>query len=127
MMLESVPVLVFEKKRLVGWAEGPLINVKPARVAVPPDVATLTLPEVPAPTTAVIWVALSTVNEVAAVSPKLTAVAPVKLVPVIVNADPVDAGVGVNEVIVGVKMISPDFITLFPVPDQATAANKPFP
>ncbi len=60
--------------------------MNPASVAVPPGVVTLTLPEVPdAPGVAVIDVALTTVNEVAAVPPKLTAVAPVKLVPVMVT------------------------------------------
>jgi hypothetical protein len=42
------------------------------------------MPEVPAPTLAVILVALTTVKEFAAVPPKLTAVAPVKFVPVMV-------------------------------------------
>ena len=61
------------------------INEKPTLLAMPFDVVTLTLPVAPAPTTAVILVALTTVNEVAAVPPKLTAVAPVKFVPVIVT------------------------------------------
>ncbi len=41
---------------------------------------------------AVIWVAESTVNEVAAVAPKVTAVAPVKPVPVIVTEVPPACG-----------------------------------
>ena len=45
--------------------------------------------------------ALTTVNDVAAVPPKLTAVAPVKLVPVIVTVVPDAAVLGVNEVMVG--------------------------
>ena len=61
------------------------INVNPALLAMPFSVVTLTLPVAPAPTTAVILVALTTVNEVAAVPPKLTAVAPVKSVPVMVT------------------------------------------
>jgi hypothetical protein len=61
------------------------INVNPVLLAFPLDVVTLTLPVAPVPTTAVILVALTTVNEVAAVPPKLTAVAPVKFVPVIVT------------------------------------------
>ena len=76
-------------------------NVNPENVAVPPGVVTLTLPLVPLATTAVMDVALSTLNEAAAVPPKLTAVAPVKLVPVIVTVLPDLAEVGVNEVIVG--------------------------
>ena len=61
------------------------IKVNPVLLALPFGVVTLTLPVVPAATTAVILVALTTVNEVAIVPPKLTAVAPVKLVPVIVT------------------------------------------
>ncbi len=64
-------------------------------------VVTLTLPVAPAPTTAVILVALTTVNEVAAVPPKLTAVAPVKFVPVIVTVCPVPDEIGLNDAIVG--------------------------
>lgn len=67
----------------------------------PPGEVTETLPLVPAATTAVIEVELTTVYEVAAVPPKLTAVAPVKLVPVMVTVVPVPAEVGVNELMVG--------------------------
>ena len=77
------------------------INVNPALLAMPFDVVTLTLPVAPAPTTAVILVALTTANEVAAAPPKLTADAPVKFVPVIVTVCPVPAEVGLKEVIVG--------------------------
>ena len=58
----------------------------------------------PLPTVAVIVVALATVKEVAAVPPKATAVAPVKLVPVMVTTVPVPPLVGVNEVMVGAGM-----------------------
>jgi hypothetical protein len=75
--------------------------VKPVFVAVPPGVVTETLPDVPLATTAVMLVELTTVYDEAAVPPKLTAVAPVKLVPVIVTVAPTAADVGVNEVIVG--------------------------
>jgi len=68
---------------------------------VPPAVITLTVPEVPFPTTAVMLLALITVNEIAAVPPKLTAVVPVKLVPVMVTVAPVPADAGVKEVMVG--------------------------
>ena len=67
----------------------------------PPGVVTLTFPDTPDPTTAVILVAELTVNEVAATPPKLTAVAPVKFVPVIVIDVPVPPLVGVNAVTVG--------------------------
>ena len=61
------------------------IKVNPVLLPIPFGVVTLTLPVAPVPTTAVIVVALTTVNEAAAVPPNLTAVAPVKLVPVIVT------------------------------------------
>ena len=78
-----------------------MINVNPTLLAMPFAVVTLTLPVALAPTTAVILVALTTVNEVAAVPPKLTAVVPVKFVPVIVTVCPVPAEVGLNDAIVG--------------------------
>jgi hypothetical protein len=43
------------------------------------------MPEAPEPTVALILVALTTVNVVAGVPPKLTAVAPVKFVPVMLT------------------------------------------
>jgi len=49
----------------------------------------------------VICVALTTTKEVAAVPPKLTAVAPVKFVPVMVTVIPVEAEAGVKDVTVG--------------------------
>ena len=70
-------------------------------MAVPSRVVTLTLPVVPLATTAVILVELTTVFDVAAVPPKLTAVAPEKLVPVMVTDVPLPAEVGVKEVMVG--------------------------
>jgi len=77
----------------------------PANVAVPLGVVTETAPLVPvAATTAVMVVALATLNEAAAVPPKLTAVAPVKLVPVMVTVAPTAAGL-VNAVIVGAVLI----------------------
>ena len=54
--------------------------------------ATVTAPAGPPGVTAVIWVALSTVKLVAAVPPKLTAVAPLKPEPVIVTDVPPAAG-----------------------------------
>ncbi len=89
------------------------INVYPSMVAVPPGVVTLTVPEVPVSTTAVMLVALTTLNEVAAVPPKLTAVAPVKLVPVMVTVVPKLADSGVMEVMVGGGIkINPSWVTV---------------
>ena len=67
------------------------------------------VPVDPPPTTAVILVALTTLKDAAAVAPKLTEVAPVKLVPVMVIVVPVPAEVGVKLVIVG----TPAVVTLF--------------
>ena len=65
------------------------VKVKvPVLVAVPPGVVTVMAPVAPLPTVAVIWVSQLTVKEAAAVPPKVTAVAPVKLVPVMVTAVP---------------------------------------
>ena len=99
------------------------INVNPALLAMPFDVVTLTLPVVPAPTIAVMLVALTTVNEVAAVPPKLTAVAPVKFVPVIVTVCPVPAEVGLKDVIVGGgRYVKPARV---PVPDAVVTETEP--
>jgi hypothetical protein len=101
-----VPVIVTEVPKIPTFGVNPVIiggviNVNPASVAMPPGVVTDTFPDAPFAITAVILVADTTVNEVAAVPPKLTAVAPVKLVPVRVTVVRVDAFVGVNEAIVG--------------------------
>ncbi|MEY9227935.1 hypothetical protein ABIF78_000258 [Bradyrhizobium japonicum] len=74
---------------------------------VPPDVVTLTSTvPVPGGDVAVIWVAELTVKPVAAVAPNVTAVAPVKLVPVIVTTVPPPAGpdVGESDVTAGVAI-----------------------
>jgi hypothetical protein len=98
-------------------------KVNPVLLAMPFDVVTLILPVAPVPTTAVILVALTTLNEVAAVPPKLTAVAPVKLVPVIVTVCPVPAEIGLNEVIVGGgKYVNPANV---PVPDAVVTETTP--
>jgi hypothetical protein len=94
------PLAALVGAKLVTVGAG--INVKPARVAVPPGVVTETLPDAPpAATTAVMDVAETTVKLAAAVPPKLTAVAPVKFVPVIVTVVPAPALVGVKLVMVG--------------------------
>jgi hypothetical protein len=67
---------------------------------VPPTVVTVTstVPAAPAGEVAVMLVALTTVNEVAAVDPKLTAVAPVRTVPVIVTVFPPPSRPAVGEI-----------------------------
>jgi hypothetical protein len=80
-----VPVIVtvFPAIALVGINDvivgGFITNVKPSRRDVPKvDLTTLTLPVAPAPTTAVIVVGETTLNEEAGVPPKLTSETPVK-------------------------------------------------
>jgi hypothetical protein len=71
-------------------------------VPVPSGVVTTIRPVVPEPTVAVIWVAEFTVKEATAVPPIETAVAPVKLVPVITTeVEDAQPELGVKEVIVG--------------------------
>ena len=66
---------------------------------VPPVVVTLTSTvPVPAGDVAVIWVAELTVKVVAAVAPKITAVAPVNPVPLMVTVVPPDPGPEVGEI-----------------------------
>ena len=72
---------------------------------VPPGVVTLTGPVEPDGTTAVIEVLLTTVNEVTGFPLIVTAVAPVKAVPVIVIVVPVFPDVGVNELTTGKPII----------------------
>ena len=65
---------------------------------------TLTTPLEPLPTIAVIWVAEFTTKLWASVPPKLTAVTPVRLVPVITTDAPLPPEVGEKELIVGVEV-----------------------
>jgi len=77
------------------------IKVNPPFEMAPFEVVTLTFAVAPEPTTAVKFVGLTTVNEVAAIPPKLTEVVPVKLVPIIETTAFLPAETGLNEVIVG--------------------------
>ena len=79
-------------------------NLNPAKIPTPALLVTATLPLAPLPTTAVITESFITENELAAVPPKLAAVALVKELPLIVMVVPVGAVVGVNEVMVGGEM-----------------------
>ncbi len=73
------------------------MNVKPLNVAVPPGPVTDTSPDEPLATNAVMLMSDTTVKEAAAVPPKLTAVVPARLVPVMVTVCPLTALVGVND------------------------------
>lgn len=117
--VKSVPVIVIVdptppagvKDRIVGAG----INVNPDFVAVPSGVVMETLPEAPEETTAVMLVAETTLNEVAAVPPKLTVVAPVKFIPSMVMLEPEAALVGINDEIVGTRInVKPDFVAVPP-------------
>ena len=91
-------------------------------LAVPLAVVTLTAacPAVPAGEVAVMEVAELTVKEVAAVAPKLTTVAPVKLVPVMVTTVPPATGpvLGAIDVMVGpaVTHLKVPAVTVLPDP-----------
>ena len=77
------------------------IYTNPGSETVPPAVVTVTFPDDPVPTSAVMVVGETTVKYAAGVPPKLTAVAPVKFVPVRVMVVPEIADVGKKDVIVG--------------------------
>jgi hypothetical protein len=83
---------VYVKRSAERLAEGP-----PAVVTV-----TSTVPAEPAGAVALMRVALTTVNEVAALLPKLTAVAPVNAVPVTVTTVPPATGPEMGEILVTV-------------------------
>lgn len=76
-------------------------KLKPGKVVVPPGVVRDITPDEPEPTTAETLVGEFTVTELAAAPPKLTALASVKLVPVIVTVVPAMAFCGVKDVITG--------------------------
>ena len=79
----------------------------------PPGVVTLTLPEVPDATTAVIVVEFTTANELALVPPNFTEDAFVNFAPLIVTVVPVPADKGVKDVIVGGEIyINPGIVVV---------------
>jgi hypothetical protein len=72
-----------------------------AEAAVPAELTTDTTPVAPPATSAVMVVELTTVKDEAGTPLKVTAVAPVKLVPVMVTVVPAPPVAGVNEVMAG--------------------------
>ena len=98
------------------------MNWSAAEVAdVPPVVVTvMSTVEVPAGAVAVIWVAEVTVKLVAAVAPNVTAVAPVRLVPVIVTLVPPEGDplLGETEETTGAEVVAgvqvTDHVTVAP-------------
>ncbi len=101
--------------------------VKPVLLAEPLGVVTATLPDAPPPTTAVMRLAFTTVNDCAGVPPKVTCVAPVKLLPLIVITVPVVAIAGENVVTVGAGggVGSVKFTDEVAVPPDATTCTLP--
>jgi hypothetical protein len=82
-----------------------------ALVAVPPAVVTVIGPLVaPLGTVVVIWLSESTVYVVVGVPLKATAVAPLKLAPLIVTVVPTGPLVGMNELIVGAGDVLPPVV-----------------
>src|SRR5580704_11369950 len=95
-------------------------------VPVPTGVVTAIGPVVaPVGTVAVIWVPEVTVNVAAAVPLKVTAVAPVNPVPVMLTDVPAAPEVGVNEVTTGAPAVTVNDAVLVPVPDGVVTAIGP--
>ena len=94
-MVTVVPAVddVGVKEDIVGGGK----KVKPARESLPVAVVTFTQPLAPAPTTAVIEVADTTLKLLAEMLPKVTEEAPPKFIPVMVTVLPAPAVVGLNE------------------------------
>ena len=91
------------KKVDINGEPGGAVKVKPVFDPVPTGVVTLTLPDAPAPTIAVInsIESIPDVNELAATPPKLTTDALLKFAPFIRTAVPVLAVVGKKEITKG--------------------------
>jgi len=104
---------------------GALTTVKlPALVAVPPEVVTLSGPLV-APAGTVAWIAVAEVTvKVALVPLNATAVAPVKLVPLMVTLVPTGPLVGEKFAIVG-ALTTVKLLALVAVPPDAVTLNGP--
>ena len=99
-VVEPLGMVVGVKLVITGAGTG--VKVKPAILAVPSGVVTLTSPDCAATgTTAVIRVAELTTKLCAATPPKLTALAPVKLLPEITTLVPGVAVAGVKPVMRG--------------------------
>ena len=110
----------------VNVTVGADITVKvEALLAVPPGVVTESLPLLaPLGTAAVMEVALTTENVIAAVLLNLTAVAPVKLLPVIVTFCPIGPLAGVKDVMDGAGM-TVKFVALLAVPPGVMMESLP--
>jgi hypothetical protein len=131
--VKSLPVMVIEvpNPAAVGLKElitGAGINVKPNKLAEPPAEVTPTEPVAPLPTIALMVVDETTVNEATAVPPKVTLVAPVKLLPVMVIEVPNPAVVGLMELITGAGInVKPDKLAEPPAELTPTEPDDPLP
>src|SRR3989442_1705909 len=111
-------------KELIAGGEAVTVKLL-ALVAVPAEVVTRIGPVVaPLGTLAVIWVFEFTVK-VAVVPLKVTAVAPVKLVPLIVTVVPTGPLVGVKELIVGGDVVTVKLLALVAVPAEVVTLMSP--
>tara|TARA_R110002072_G_scaffold288122_1_gene454195 strand:+ start:257 stop:910 length:654 start_codon:yes stop_codon:yes gene_type:complete len=105
--LRLVPVIVMEVPvaAVVGVklaTVGAGTKVKPAKLLVPPGVVTVTVPLAePAGTVAVTWLAVFAVTVAAGPPPKVTRVAPARLVPLIATVEPTPPAPGLNPVTFG--------------------------
>ena len=105
-------------------------NENPERDAAPPTEVSLTKPEVPVPTTAVIVVGERILKEATDVPPRLTPVTHLKLFPLIVIVSPRSALIGVNESIVGCGSgirENPDRAAAPPIAVNCTEPEEPVP
>ncbi|HMJ47855.1 MAG TPA: hypothetical protein VK498_11035 [Ferruginibacter sp.] len=92
--------------------DGP-VKIKPGKLPLPAGVVTLTLPEDPFPTIAVILVPELTMKDEAANPPNFTEYAPVKPAPVILTDVPTLVATGVKDVITGGEIkINPDLVAV---------------
>jgi len=105
-LVKFVPLIVTvvpvpADKGIKDVIEGGDININPGIVVVPFVLVTLIFPDAPAATIAVIVVVLTILKDEAGTPPKLTAVTPLKLLPVNVTVVPVPTDVGLNELTEG--------------------------
>ena len=132
-LLKLVPVIVMSAPAAAEVGAnavivGAGINVNPASDAVPPGVVRLTAPEEPLPTTAIMDVEETTVNELTGVPPNVMVEVLLKLVPVMVIKAPAAAVVGANAVIVGAGMnVNPASEAVPPGVVKLTAPEEPLP
>lgn len=133
---KPVPVIVTVSPPVAPVGEKAVITgtpakLKPERAPVPFGVVTEISPDAPAAAgAAVMRVAETTVNDAAGTPPKLTALAPVKFVPLMVTTSPAPATAGLNDVIAGdginTKPASEDVpygVRTLTLPDAANAGT----